>query len=138
MFVVLLLLLLAYTNRLFLDVESMRLYGIGAGLMILLILLQFDSMKFKQHFLLNLFVSCVIQTVWGLVQYYVIFESHFLFYRADYGFPYGVFQQINDYILYYGWFVNRHLLRFTGQSLTGGKLLLRHYSILQLSFISTF
>jgi len=99
-FVVLLLLPLAYTNRLFLDVESMRLYGIGAGLLFLLILLQFDSMKFKQHFLLILFVSCVIQTVWGLVQYYVVFESHFLFYRADYGFPYGVFQQVNDYVTY--------------------------------------
>gem|GEM_PF-5542806 len=99
-FVVLLLLPLAYTNRLFLDVEAMRFYGIGAGLMLLFVFIQFERPKFKQQLLLILFISCVIQTTWGLVQYYFIFESHFLFYRADLGTPFGVFQQINDYISY--------------------------------------
>ena len=99
-FVALLLLPLAYTNRLFLDVEAMRLYGMGAGLLFLLILLQFNTLKFKQQLLFIVFISCVIQTIWGLVQYYFIFEPHFLFYRADLGSPYGVFQQVNDYVTY--------------------------------------
>lgn len=99
-FVVLLLLPLTYTNRLFLDVEALRLYGVAAGLLFVFVLQQFNSVRFKRQLLLAIFISCVIQSAWGLVQYYFIFESHFLFYRADYGQPYGVFQQVNDFVSY--------------------------------------
>lgn len=86
---------LLYTNRLFLDVEANRLLGLGAGILFLFCLYQFRTINFRNSVLLILFSSTLIQTIWGLVQYYFIFESNFLFYRAEDGVPYGIFQQVN-------------------------------------------
>lgn len=96
----LLLLPLTYTDRLFLEVESFRFLALGAGLLFLFCLYQFSSRNIK-HFLIDLLLlTSVIQTIWGLTQYYFIFEPGVLFFRADLGLPYGVFQQVNDYASY--------------------------------------
>ncbi len=98
--VALLLLPLAYTNRLFLDVETLRFTGFGAGLLFLVCLYQNKGSSLKSFWLNVLFASTLIQTLWGLLQYYVILEPSVLFYRADLGRPYGVFQQVNDFTSY--------------------------------------
>jgi O-antigen polymerase len=98
--VVLLLLPLAYGDRLFLDVEALRLSGMGAGLAFFVAIQQFVSKSFNIKLIWLLFISTLIQTSWGLLQYYFIFEPSRLFYRADFGIPYGVFQQVNVFAIY--------------------------------------
>ncbi|UAA39664.1 O-antigen ligase C-terminal domain-containing protein [Paraneptunicella aestuarii] len=98
--VFLLLLPLTYTSRLFLDIEMLMLSGLGAGVLFLFCLYQFSSSSLKLYLINIIFYSSLIQTVWGFVQYYIIFEPHWLFFRADWGHPYGIFQQINDFSSY--------------------------------------
>lgn len=95
--VLLLLLPLLYTNRLFLDVEVLRFAGLGAGILFFLSLYQNKGNSLSHILLKILFVSTLIQSAWGILQFYFILESNVLFYRADLGRPYGVFQQVNDF-----------------------------------------
>ncbi|MCY7294369.1 PglL family O-oligosaccharyltransferase [Alteromonas sp. a30] len=88
---------LLYVNRVLLDTAMERFYGLAVGLFYLLLLYQLTSFRSKKVVLMILFLSTLIQTFWGLLQFYFIYESQVLFYRADLGQPYGVFQQINDY-----------------------------------------
>lgn len=95
--VLLLLLPLLYTNRLFLDVEMLRFAGLGAGVLFFFSLYQSQGKSLKHVLLKILFLSTLIQSAWGVLQFYFILESNVLFYRADIGRPYGVFQQVNDF-----------------------------------------
>lgn len=91
---------LAYTDRLFLDVELLRIIGTFAGVLFFVSLQQFVGGSFSQILLWILLVSTSLQTVWGFVQYYFIFEPSRLFWSAASGSPYGVFQQVNVYSIY--------------------------------------
>lgn len=99
-FFLLLLFPLVYSDRLFLSVEGLRFSGIGAGLLFFLAVQQFSTHSSNPRLLQVLLVSTVIQTAWGLLQYYFIFEPSRLFYRAEFGIPYGVFQQVNVFAIY--------------------------------------
>ena len=102
LFVVILLLPLSYTDTLFLDVESLRLTGLGLAVSFLFFLYQYSSKFLRRNVIKVLFVSTVIQTVWGIIQFYSVFEPNFLFYRAYRGLPYGIFQQVNVFSVYLG------------------------------------
>lgn len=91
---------LFYTDRLFLDVETFRLLGMAAGVLFLVALQQFFNDRFGDCALNILLLSAVIQSAWGLVQYYFIFDSSPLFWSAAKGAPYGVFQQVNVFAIY--------------------------------------
>ena len=99
-FILLLLFPLVYTDKLFLSVETLRFVGMAAGLLFLIGLQQFASDIFNARLIKLVFISTLIQTSWGILQYYFIFEPSRLFYRADYGVPYGVFQQVNVFAIY--------------------------------------
>ncbi len=88
---------LIYNDRLLLDTTYLVFVGLGAGLFFLGALFQCKTESFKSNLLVILFVSTIIQTFWGLSQYYLITESNMMFLRASLGLPYGVFQQTNDY-----------------------------------------
>ena len=91
---------LIYSDRLFLDVEMLRIIGMLSGLLFFVALQQFVGARFNSYLLWILLASTAIQTVWGLVQYYFIFESSRLFWSAAQGSPYGVFQQVNVFTVY--------------------------------------
>lgn len=99
-FILLLFFPLVYADKLFLSVEALRFAGMAAGLLFLVGLQQFASDIFNTRLIKLVFISTLIQTTWGLLQYYFIFEPSRLFYRADYGIPYGVFQQVNVFAVY--------------------------------------
>lgn len=96
----LLVLPLTFNDTLLLDTEYLVFVGLAAGLIFLFSLYQIRSISFKKYLLLLLLISSVIQTFWGLIQYYLITEIGPLFWRAQYGIPYGVFQQVNDFSSY--------------------------------------
>lgn len=91
---------LIYSDRLFLDVEILRIIGVLSGLLFFVALQQFIGARFNSYLLWILLASTAIQTVWGLVQYYFIFESSRFFWSAAQGSPYGVFQQVNVFSIY--------------------------------------
>lgn len=91
---------LAYTDRLFLDVEGLRILGILGGVLFFFALQQFFTDGFDSVALWILLISTMIQTLWGLVQYYFIFDASWIFWTAGVGSPYGVFQQVNVFSIY--------------------------------------
>lgn len=91
---------LIYSDRLFLDVEVLRIIGMLSGLLFFVALQQFAGARFNSYLLWILLVSTMMQTVWGLVQYYFIYESSRFFWSAAEGSPYGVFQQVNVFSIY--------------------------------------
>lgn len=91
---------LLWTNRLFLDVELLRFLGMFAGVLFFFALQQFMVRDFVNLALLILLASTLIQTFWGILQYYFIFERSALFWSASAGRPYGVFQQVNVFSIY--------------------------------------
>lgn len=98
--IALMLLPLTYTDRLFLKLEVLRLSGLLAGWIFFIALAQFSTPRFKLLCLYILLVSSVIQTLWGLLQYYFIFTPGPLFLGASLGRPFGVFQQVNVFSIY--------------------------------------
>ena len=139
-----LLLPLSYTERLFLDVATLSLSGLGAGFLFFIALGQFNTKNTKEKILIILLISSLIQTAWGLVQYYLIYEVHFLFYRADKGFPYGVFQQVNDYTSYLAigsllsiYFLFNHSRKAWWQIALVGFLLLVNFHLSELAMSGT-
>jgi len=91
---------LLWTDRLFLDVEALRIAGTLAGIAFLLAAQQFFGAESRKLLLSILLMSTLIQSFWGLLQYYFIFERSFLFWSAHQSRPYGVFQQVNVYAVY--------------------------------------
>lgn len=91
---------LIYSDRLFLDIEMLRIVGMLSGLLFFVALQQFVGARFNSYLLWILLASTAIQTVWGLIQYYFIFESSRFFWSAAQGSPYGVFQQVNVFTVY--------------------------------------
>lgn len=99
-FVVMLLIPLLYTDLLFLDVEVLRLAGIAGGILFFLSLQQYGNVQYKGYIVLILFGSTLIQTVLGLVQYYIsVDDAWFTIMSAKYR-PYGIFQQVNVFSIY--------------------------------------
>ena len=99
-FVVMLLIPLLYTDLLFLDVEVLRLAGIAGGILFFLSLQQHGNVQYKIYILLILFGSTLIQTVLGLIQYYIsVDDAWFTIMSAKYR-PYGIFQQVNVFSIY--------------------------------------
>ena len=74
--------------------------AIFASLALLFIIEQNQNRIFKHRVLCILYISTLIQTLWGLIQYYFIFEPSLLFPRADIGSPYGAFSQKNVFATY--------------------------------------
>lgn len=101
-FIGLLLFPILYTDTTFIYKEYMTIVGLFGALVFALIIRQCFSEKFKTQVLIVLFVSTLIQTCWGLLQYYFIFEPSILFTRPDLGIPFGVFAQKNVFSTFLG------------------------------------
>ena len=97
---VLFLLPLLYSNTSFFKYEYMTILGILAAVSLIFVIAQHSGNKFKRSVLLLLYLSSLIQTFWGLTQYYFISDSNILFVLADQGRPVGVFNQINIFSTY--------------------------------------
>lgn len=82
--------------------ESTLIYGaIIAALILIFVTEQFKNLCFIRRLLFILLCSSVIQTAFGLYQYYFIFESSFLFPHAEgHAQPYGIFWQKNVFSTY--------------------------------------
>lgn len=93
---------LLYTDLKFLNKEFLVIFSIFASLLFFLTLNQFHSVRFKHCLLKILFISTIIQTVWGLIQYYFLFEPSILFFRPELNIPGGVFLQKNVFSTYLG------------------------------------
>lgn len=91
---------LLYSDTSFLKYEYMTILGIFAALTLILIVSQYSDRKFKRSILLILYISALIQGVWGLTQYYFIFEPNILFLVAEHGRPVGTFSQVNVFSTY--------------------------------------
>ncbi len=98
--IVFLLLPLIYTDTRFLKYEVMEIWAILGAYFLFVISTQFSNQSLKNKVLTILLLSSVIQSIWGLVQYYFIFEQHILFLVSDYGLPNGVFNQANTFSIY--------------------------------------
>ncbi len=96
----LILLPLVYNDTLLIDTVYLVFVGLAAGIGYLFNLYQNQYQYFKRNLLKILLASTIIQTIWGLIQYYFIVEPSPLFYRSVLGQPYGVFQQVNDFSSY--------------------------------------
>ena len=72
---------------------------VAAGLLFFAIE-QFATKRFSQRLLTILFLSTLIQTAWGLIQYYLIYEPGLLFFAADTAQPHGTFGQKNVFASY--------------------------------------
>ena len=71
-----------------------------ASLILLLLVSQNKSASFKRKVLAIIYVSCLVQTAYGLVQYYFIYQVGPFFTAADVGQPNGVFAQKNVFSTY--------------------------------------
>ncbi|MBF7072416.1 O-antigen ligase C-terminal domain-containing protein [Glaciecola sp. MH2013] len=82
--------------------ESILIYGaIIAAFLLIFVIEQFKNKNFTRRLLFILLCSSIIQTVFGLYQYYFIFDSSFLFPHAEtHAKPYGIFLQINVFSTY--------------------------------------
>lgn len=98
--ILVLLLPLLYTDTRYLDYEVMMVWAILAAYLLLVIVSQFTGIKFKRGILFIILVSSIIQTFWGLIQYYFIFDANILFLVAEYDAPVGVFNQKNVFSIY--------------------------------------
>lgn len=97
---ILLLLPLIYSDTTFLRYEYTTILAILACLVLILLVSQFNTAKFKQQILIILFCSSLMQTGWGLLQYYFISEPSLLFLAENGNRPVGTFNQINVFATY--------------------------------------
>jgi O-antigen polymerase len=74
--------------------------GIIIAALLFLTIEQFASKNFSYRLLQVLFLSSLLQSIWGLVQYYFIYEPGLLFFAADRGQPHGTFAQKNVFASY--------------------------------------
>lgn len=93
---------LIYTDTLFLDVELSRLAGIAAGAVFLIAIQQENCGSMRRGFIFIIFISSLIQTVLGLVQYYIEIEGSEYIYLSHLFTPFGIFQQVNVFSIYLG------------------------------------
>ncbi|MBF7072417.1 O-antigen ligase C-terminal domain-containing protein [Glaciecola sp. MH2013] len=71
---------------------------IFAAVYFFMIVSQHSRQAFKIKLLLILYISTLIQSAWGLIQYYFIFENSPIFFNAENStIPYGIFGQQNVY-----------------------------------------
>jgi O-antigen ligase len=72
-----------------------------AAFVFLIVCSQNQHQDYKVRLLQILYVSTLIQTCWGLIQYYFVFENGPLFYTAElHTTPYGTFGQKNMFTTY--------------------------------------
>lgn len=98
--VVLLFLPLLYTDRSYLKYEYTTILAVVAALLVVFLAFQFALKRHVRAILLIIYLSTIIQSVWGMVQYYFIFEPNILFLVAEHGVPVGVFNQVNVFSTY--------------------------------------
>ncbi len=98
--VILLLLPLVYSDSTFLRYEYTTILAIIASLLLIVLVSQFHTQKFKHQVLMILYLSSLIQTGWGLVQFYFISEPSLLFLVENGNRPVGTFSQINVFATY--------------------------------------
>ncbi|MCG3745060.1 ligase [Vibrio cincinnatiensis] len=73
-----------------------RLTGLWAGLVFFVVLQQFHfSNKHKQRLLWYIILACLIQSLWGLFQYFCLSSGNPFGYDTITNRPYGIFQQPN-------------------------------------------
>lgn len=101
-FIAMLLLPLTYTSHDIRNSGIMSIAAIFASLSLLFIISQNRTTTFKSRVLYILYLSTLIQSAWGLLQYYFIFENGLLFLSADVGIPVGTFGQRNVFSSYLG------------------------------------
>lgn len=91
---------LLYSDGTFLKYEYNTILGVVAAFALMFIVSQFSDIKFTRAVLIILYMSTLVQSSWGLVQYYFIYEPNILFLVAEHARPVGTFSQINVFSTY--------------------------------------
>jgi O-antigen polymerase len=114
--------------------EYITIAGLLLALLFAVVLRQHFSQKLKTQILMILFASTLIQTCWGLLQYYFIFEPSLLFTRPDLGIPYGTFAQKNVFSTFLGFGSLLSLYFLFGTERKSYKLIIFTFVVLSLNF----